>query len=648
MAEPRQRSGLRRPRRDSSPGQVLVLFALGITVLFAAAGMAFDVGRFYSERRFLQNAADSAALAAANALIRGETSAQADARAREVLTQNFTHSPSGTAPALPPTSPVYEAGHAGDPDYLVNGILINGGEVRVAVQNPVGYTFGRLIGLDQNTIGGRARTAGMGNILPIAVRRYVNLPGPNAGAASPCPGDQTQFMDFFATSDTSCLGTETDASLRTQPSAGSAFNSANPNDNPSSHGPIVAILGQGAQPGNGADFRGFIALDIRNFAATGTQLYYNNVTPSTNQNTLKAMEANWITVGGYPGPQFPAAITPPDPNDQVAIMSGNSTGAAIDAAAERFVPGDEVLIAVYPGNVMSIPDFTITPPATISLPTTGTVASAGSMKVSCNQQFLGSQVALTTVADLLDANNPLKTGTLTGATPITYQPNPVTPSLGSGVTVDLKNMTTASAPTGIYTIWVQGQAGAPYLTTKLEPIPIKVGSVSRNFTITSDASIKEALNVGDSVSFTVNLKRIGGAYGANVNLSLDGPLPAGVGTTSFSPAAITPTNGNGTNSTLTINTGTMSPGRHRFVVRATGMNGDSTPRKVTHLLQIWVDVATGDSSNTEYVDVTGFAVMRIVEIDTNFITAYAITPMITDPNDSRLLRGQVARLVPWN
>ena len=66
MAADRRRSGLRRrPGRENSPGQVLVLFALGITVLFAAAGLAFDVGRFYSERRFLQNAADAAALAGA-------------------------------------------------------------------------------------------------------------------------------------------------------------------------------------------------------------------------------------------------------------------------------------------------------------------------------------------------------------------------------------------------------------------------------------------------------------------------------------------------------------------------------------------------------------------------------------------------------
>ena len=642
-------AGRRGGRRDkASPGQVLVIFALAITVLFGAAGLAFDVGRFLSERRFLQNSADAAALAAANALIRGETTAQADARAREVLTQNFTRSPSGVDPALPPTTPVYADGHAGDPEWLVNGILIAGGEVRVAVQNPVGYTFGRLVGLDQAAVLAQARALGRGNMMPIAVRRYVHLPGPITPAPTPpCVQDETQFMDFFATANTACLGSETNSALRTEPSAGSPFDALNPGSDPVNHGPVVAILGQGAQPSNGADFRGFIALDIRNYAASGTQLYYNNVSASTNANTLKDMEANWVYVGGYPGPQFPAAVTPPDPNDQVATMSGNSTGVVIDAVNNRFEPGDEILIAVYPGNVMAIPDFTISPPSTISLPNTGITVSAGSMKVSANQQFLGSQVTLTTLGDPGDANNPITAGKLV-APYVTYSVNPVTPSLGSGTTVNLSNMTTVAATTGIYTIWVQGQAGAPYLTTKLEPIPIKIGSVSRDFTMTADASIQTATNVGDTVTFELNLQRVGGSYGANVNLSLDGPLPTGIGAVSFSPAAVTPTNGNGAQSNLTINTGTMAPGRHRFVVRATGMNGEATPKPVTHLLQIWVDVATGNSSPTEYVDIVGFAVMRVATMNSNTITAYAITPMIADPSDSRLLRGQVARLVPWN
>ncbi len=632
---------------QSERGQVLVIFALSITVIFAAAGLAFDIGRFYSERRFLQNAADAAALAAATALIRGESEAQADVRARESLTVNFSRSPSGLTPALPPATPVYASGHAGDPEFLLNGILIAGGEIRVAVQNSVGYTFGRIVGLDQNTIGGQARVMTNGNMLPIAVRRFVNMPGPNAGLASPCPGNQNEFMDFFATANTSCLGTETNASLRTEPNAGLAFDSITPGSDPTNHGPVVAILGQGAQPSNGADFRGFIALDIRNFQAVGTQLYYNGVTASTGPNTLKAMEANWVTIGGYPGPMFPAAVTPPDPNDQVATMSGNSTGIVIDEVNNRLAAGDEILIAVYPGNVMAIPDFTMTPPSTIALPTTGTTAAAGSMKVSRNQAFSGT-VDMSTVADTMDPFNPMVLGTLVGADPIAYDPDPVTPSLGSGQTVNLRNMSTSGATPGIYTLWIQGQAGSPYLTTKWEPVAIKVGTVTRDFTITSNATIASAANMGDAVTFALNLKRIGSAYGASVNLSLDTPLPAGIGATSISPAAVTPTAGGGATSTLTINTGTMAPGRHRIVVRATGLNGDSTPRRVTHLLQLWIDVATGSSGNQDYIDIVGFAVMRIASMDANTVSAYAITPVIPDPNDSRLRRGQVARLVPWN
>ena len=112
-----------RRRTSGDTGQVLVVFALTITVLFVAAGLAFDVGRFYGEKRFLQNAADAAALAAANALIRGESATQADARARESLVLNFARSPSGIAPALPPTTPAYATGHAGDPDRGVADVV---------------------------------------------------------------------------------------------------------------------------------------------------------------------------------------------------------------------------------------------------------------------------------------------------------------------------------------------------------------------------------------------------------------------------------------------------------------------------------------------------------------------------------------------
>jgi hypothetical protein len=57
---------------------------------------------------------------------------------------------------------------------------------------------------------------------------------------------------------------------------------------------------------------------------------------------------------------------------------------------------------------------------------------------------------------------------------------------------------------------------------------------------------------------------------------------------------------------------------------------------------------SASAGNQEYVDIVGFAVMRITAMDANTISAYAITPVIADPNDSRLRRGQVAKLVPWN
>jgi len=637
-------------------GQVLVVFALALTVLLAAAGLAFDVGRFYSERRFLQNAADAAALAAANSLIQGRTQAEADTIARAILASNFAHDPSGVTPSLPPTTPVYESGHAGDPTYLINGILFSGNEVRVAVQNPVNYTFGRIVGLTSNSIGGQARVNTVANILPIAVRQYVNAPGPASSTPVPCQDNESQFMDFFATADTACYGTDTNNSLRVEPSAVGAFDSADPGSDSAHHGPVVAILGQGAQPGNGADFRGFIALDIRNFATTTSQLYYDQVTAGTNSNTLKAIEAGWILSGAYGGPGFPPAVTPPDPNDQVAIMNGNSTGIAIDAVLSRFVPGQEIMVCVYPGNVMAIPDFTLNPPSSIALPTTGTTANAGSMKVSRNQAFSGL-VTLTTLADTLDAANPMVLGTLVPGPdpvthdPITYTPNGVNPSLGGGSSVSLTDVTTAAATPGIYALWIQGQAGAPYLTTKYEPFSITIGSVTRDFTVTSDASSKDAAAAGDSVVFNLTLQNSPNKntnFGNPVTLSVDGPTPTGVGPITFGSTTVTPTKA-GASTTLTINTGTLATGSYRFTVRATGMNGDSTSRKVTHLLDLTVRVAPSSSSGSqEYVDIVGWAVMRIASMDSNTINAYAITPVIPDPNDSRLRRGQVAKLVPWD
>ena len=235
------------PRR--SRGQVLVIFAIGMVVLTAAAGLAIDIGRFYSEKRFLQNAADAGALAVADALVRGESTTTADSMGRDVLARNLIGSPTGSSTTVS-TTPVYTSGHAGDPEYLIDGILISGGDIRVAVKTNVSYTFGRVIGLGTAVVSGQARVKGQGDALPIAVRHYINAPGPYAGAVAPCDGNPNQFQDLVATENTSCLGSSTDASLRSQPSAGLPFNPTTPDDDPVNHGPIIALVGQGASPSN--------------------------------------------------------------------------------------------------------------------------------------------------------------------------------------------------------------------------------------------------------------------------------------------------------------------------------------------------------------------------------------------------------------
>ena len=50
------------------------------------------------------------------------------------------------------------------------------------------------------------------------------------------------------------------------------------------------------------------------------------------------------------------------------------------------------------------------------------------------------------------------------------------------------------AARGIYALWVNGQAGQPYLTAKQLPVSLNVGGVSRDFSFTADASGKVATN----------------------------------------------------------------------------------------------------------------------------------------------------------
>jgi Flp pilus assembly protein TadG len=636
-----------RRRRRGEPrerGQVLVIVVFGMVGLMAAAGLAFDVGRFYSERRFLQNAADAGALAVANALIRGESNADAEAEGRDILARNLTGSPTGST-ATVATTPVYSTGHAGDPSYLLSGILISGGDVRVAVSSPVTYTFGRVIGLGSNTIGGQARVATIGDLLPIAVRHYINAPGPFVGATAPCDGNSNHFQDLVATENTSCLGSSSDPSLRSTPNPGAAFNAAAPDNDPVNHGPIIALVGQGADPSNAASFRGFVALDIRNFESQTppSNVFYNGVTAGTNANTLKAKEAGWVATG-YPGPDFPPVTVPPDPNDQVGIIDGNSSGIIVDEIDDRYAPGAEILAAVYSGTVQSIPDFTYAVPSTATINTNQNRNGSVTMSVAKNSAFTGV-VSTMAFKDWNDPANPY--GTTLSA--LAFNPSPLTPN----GTVTWSTFQTTGAPQGVYTVWIQGHSSSPVLLDHYYPVGISVGSVNRDFSVSAGGTISLA-STGTTGSTTVSVStpNNGGSYfNGTVALSIEGGadangvLPAGIGALSVSPSSINLTQGRNQTVTLSVNGGTLGPGVYLLTLRVTGTNGSGQP--VTRLVPITLTIATA-STSSEYVDILGFTTFRISSIDSNAVYGYAISGVYADMNDPALRRGQVARLVPWN
>jgi hypothetical protein len=516
----------------------------------------------------------------------------------------------------------------------------------VAIKSDVGYTFGRVVGLGTNRVGGRARVKTVGDLLPIAVRHYINAPGPFAGAVAPCDGNENHFQDLVATANTACLGSTTDASLRSTPNPGLPFNATTPDDDPVNHGPIIALVGVGASPSNAASFRGFVSLDVRNFQyqSPPSNVFYNGVTSGTNANTLKDIEAGWVATG-YPGPDFPVVTVPPDPNDQVGIIDGNSSGVVVDAINARYDPGHEVLAAVYSGTVSSIPDFSYAVPSTATINTNQARNNVIAMNVTKNASFTGT-VDTTAFPNWGETAHPWGT-TLT---PLAFSPGLAFTPDG---TVTWSTFETTGAPTGVYTVWIQGHSSSPVLLDHFYPVGISIGSVNRDFSTSGGAAVLIASTGGTgSTSVTVSTPNTNAGYfGGTVSLSVEGGpedngvLPTGIGAVSVSPSTITLNKGTTQTATVSVNGGTLGPGVYSLTLRVTGTN--SAGQVVTRMVPISVALATS-STTDEYVDILGFTTFRITSLDSNTVYGYAISGVYADMNDPALRRGQVARLVPWN
>ena len=640
---------LRSRTTRSASGQVLPAVGVMLAVLLAFAGLAIDVGRQVAERRYLQNAADAAALGGCGALADGALDDGAAQAAREVGALNLARSPSGGSPAIAPDAArTYEDGHPGDPAHLTSGIVVSGTSVRVAVTSEMQTLLARVLGVDTVPVGARARcqlTGGPG--LPIVARRYANAPGPGNG-----------FVDHLATAATSTLG-RTDE--------GSVLGYDNGSRTPASllePGPVFSLYGPHSKASNEAEFRGFVALDVRNFASLTSRAYFNGITPGTTTATLKEREAAYIR-SGYPGPRFPAVTMPPDPNDQVAIFTGNDTAMVVGNFDDVHVQGDLILVAVYNGTVMKIPDFSISPPRSIDLAASVNGANGPNISVSRNREF-NSTVTLSMRGDSgaglaspahpeydLIGEPPSSTAPPAGRmTTPTFTPNVFLPET-TGTTVAMSQITTNVTPAGIYTIWLEGRSGDPYFQARSYPVAVRVGGAVRDFSLVNSTTSGSAASAGAIISLPIHAStaaagatRWGG--GGPVQLSVDtASLPAGMtpGHLALSSTTVTPTSsGGGALSTLTIDTTGLAAGAYRFDLRATGTNGDGQP--VTHVQPISFTVATATEAGS-YVDIIGFAVVRVATVTANSIDVQAISGSYADPDHPDLRRVQTARLVPW-
>jgi hypothetical protein len=637
----------RRPER----GQVLVIFALFLVVLMGFVGVAIDIGRQNAEQRHIQTAADAAALAVCKALVDGASDNAAATEGRSVAQINIERSPVNAAPLIAPDAArQYEDGHAGDPAYLTSGILISSTTVRVAISSAVDTTLARVIGIQSLNTSARARCELRGGpAVPIVARRYDAAPGPGSG-----------FTDFLATSGTSGSGA-VDAFSVLGYGGRTPASEADP-------GPAFDLYGPGAKAANSSSFRGFVALDVRNFQSTSSRIYYNGVSAGTNVNTLKTMQGDYL-LSGYPGPMFPPVTSPADPNDQIAIIDGNDSSMVVGNFEDSFAVGDRVQLAVYNGTVMQIPDFAISPPSAFTLASTGGPVTGPNFTVSRNDAF-SSTVTLFLRGD-------------TGATDIGHPewdivPDPpVTPPAAgdmnqptwstdvfipakNGTTVGTSNIRTNTVPAGIYTVWLEGKSGNPYFQTRRAPVPVRVGGAVRDFSLVNSTTSATIAALGGSasipiyVSTTTSSSTKWGTGASAVTLGVDansftdcsyGAETIGAGQLTLSATAVTPTaSGSGALSTLTINSVGLAPGCYKFNVRAYGTNADG--QKVVHIQPITFTVATSTSDGS-YVDIIGFAVFQITDIDSNAISGQAVTGVFADPNDQALRRAMRARLRPW-
>ncbi len=644
-------------------GQTVVIVALMFTMLLGFSALALDVGRFYAERRFLQDAADAAALACVREYSQGgATSATAWAAANTILTSyNLKSDPLGLTYAIPAQgSETYY-------DNIVSGQNLKSGILpqlspytgcRVALYIDVPTTLIKIAnpGLQTIALNARAYAIAKGGMVPVVVPKYSNGPGPGNG-------DPTNFIHHTMREGSDYQCTVTSDSLCT------AADSTN-------KGRAFVLFGASQKATNDNSFRGYIAPDIRDFQTTdgsGNLVHksYNGVAPDASINTLKDFEANWIREG-YPGPDL-CVVSSSNflPCAEVAVINGASAGIFVSEIQNRYKIGDKIMAQIYDGTVKTIPNFTISFPTLVVATGTSSVPNQSvAMTFSSQFQTSGSQVTTSFAPDdgtitkgascstCGDTLNPWHPNTTCGcsATSGSFATNP-TPTNQASYSQTWSGITTTSVPQGIYVAFLKGVGSAPYAgTEQVNIVTVNVSDQKKQFFIDTSDTYANVASAGTNATYTIRVTDGSGLQswngGANsITLAID-QCPKSGSTTltcyfgASSPGTQTVTTSVGTNSTLTVETGSGTTGTtYTGWIRASGL--DNTGKKVTRVLKIRTAVNVTPGGTTDFVDVLGFGVFEITAIDSNDVSGKAVTGWFLNVNDPSLAIGKKYGLVPW-
>jgi len=673
-----------------------VLVALLFVLLLGFAALSLDVGRFYAERRYLQSAVDSAALACARAYSQGGTVQKAWNAADTTLQQfNLKADPVGATVTYPGAGdqvagytqpPVYDQNVVANQN-LTSGILPIAAPLgcRVAITANVQTYFIKLVQPSLTEIGmvTKAYAKSIGGFLPSVTYKYSNGPGPGDGSTSNFiawtkqgptdPADGTTGVDWrcTTTSDAGCL----DAS-------------------PAIPGREHIIFGEDAKAFNDSNFRGYIGLDIRDFQHTDgasppnlIHETYNGVANNANANTLKSFEAQWIT-GGYPGPDICTVVPGEfDACAEIAAIDGASAGQFIPQYSQSFRVGDTLLLQLYDGYVKTVPDFTLAAP-NIAVPRSGPVPTT-TVGYTMNAQFANSTSVISTEVYFDDGTitigpgdpsgtNPFMTGSIVPCTDTSppagrhgcgaFNINP-TPPHASTYNQTWSGMTSATAQKGIYLAFLRGNATAPYDTRQHDSIvTLTVDGQTHDFNLGSSGANVNVASPGVQADFPLQIRDGSGSSswngGANsIKLtwercpSIIDPitgLPTAVLSCKINGSALTTFvttdvgSGSTVQATFNVDTTAASPNTaYTGWIRAYGLDGGSH-NPVNHLYQVIVDVGLTSAGGVQnYVDVLGYAAFKITAINSNDVSGKAISPAVYDPNDPLLAIAKKIRLVPW-